>query len=195
MYLEAMRARDQGEEYESALAHALGLSLDEVTAFRDVTAYNAALKSGNADTQEIQARQAVIRFHRLERRTEERQAMRTALKRAQDDRRRERIASRPQERYTREEIGERDGWECGHCLTLVPREANPRDPRAPQVDHITPIAKGGADTRDNVTISHRYCNADRWGLGRRCSPEQAAARLARAVLEYEARCTPDCRPE
>lgn len=91
------------------------------------------------------------------------------------------------EAYTRKEIGERDGWECGHCLTPVPREVDPRDPRAPQVDHIMAIVQAGADTRDNVTISHRYCNADRWGLGRRCSPTQAAEWLARAVVAYEDR--------
>nr|QIZ01335.1 HNH endonuclease [Streptomyces sp. S1D4-11] len=109
------------------------------------------------------------------------------LRRGQERRRRARLAAVEREAYTREEIGERDGWECGHCLTPVPREADPRDPRAPQVDHITAIAEGGADTRDNVTISHRYCNADRWGLGRRCSPTQAAERLAWAVVAYEAR--------
>ncbi|MFF5015082.1 HNH endonuclease [Streptomyces sp. NPDC001165] len=91
------------------------------------------------------------------------------------------------ETYTRKEIGERDGCECGHCLTPVPREADPRDPRALQADHITAIAQSGADTRDNVTISHRYCNAGRWGLGRRDSPAQVAERLARAVVAHEAR--------
>ncbi|MFI8242490.1 hypothetical protein ACIF83_35375 [Streptomyces sp. NPDC085866] len=64
-----------------------------------------------------------------------------------------RLAAVEGKAYMRKEIGERDGWECGHCLTLVSREADPRDPRAPQVDHITAIVQGGADTRDNVTIA------------------------------------------
>ncbi|MGW2705489.1 HNH endonuclease [Streptomyces sp. NPDC001340] len=97
-----------------------------------------------------------------------------------------RLAGVEREAYTRKEIGERDGCECGHCLTPVPREADPRD-RALQADHITAIAQGGANTRDNVTISHRHCNADRWGLGRRRSPAQVAERLARAVAAHEAR--------
>ncbi|WP_373560439.1 HNH endonuclease [Streptomyces sp. Ag109_G2-15] len=71
-----------------------------------------------------------------------------------------RLAAVEREAHTRKEIRERDGWECGHCLTPVPCEADPRDPRAPQVDHTTAMVQGGADTRDNVTISHRYCNAD-----------------------------------
>ncbi|MFF7754316.1 hypothetical protein ACFZCP_34945 [Streptomyces sp. NPDC007971] len=46
------------------------MSLDQVAAYRDVAVHNAAVKSGDADAQEIRARQAVIRLHRLERRAE-----------------------------------------------------------------------------------------------------------------------------
>ncbi|XER99895.1 HNH endonuclease [Streptomyces sp. S1D4-11] len=186
-YVEAAHARAEGEEYRPALARALGLTVDQVGAFRDVGAYVAAVESRTVDSEELRARHAVIRFHWRELGEEERRALRRMLRRGQERRRRARLAAVEREAYTREEIGERDGWECGHCLTPVPREADPRDPRAPQVDHITAIAEGGADTRDNVTISHRYCNADRWGLGRRCSPTQAAERLAWAVVAYEAR--------
>ncbi|MEU2743920.1 HNH endonuclease signature motif containing protein [Streptomyces sp. NPDC007095] len=183
-YVEAAHARAEGEEYRPALARALGLTVDQVGAFRDVGAYVAAVESGTVDGEELRARHAVIRFHWRELGEQGRRALRRMLRRGQDRRRRARLAAVEREAYTREEIGERDGWECGHCLTPVPREA---DPRAPQVDHITAIAEGGADTRDNVTISHRYCNADRWGLRRRCSTAQAAERLARAVVAYEAR--------
>ncbi|MFD8722371.1 HNH endonuclease [Streptomyces sp. NPDC059629] len=186
-YVEAAQAHAEGGEYRPALARALGLTADQVEAFRDVAACVAATKSGAADEEELRARQAVIRFHSSDLSEEERHVFRRMLRRGQDQRRRARLAAVAREPYTREEIGERDSWQCGHCLTPVPREADPRDPRAPQVDHITAIAKGGADTRDNVAISHRYCNAERWGAGRRCSPAQAAERLARAVAEYAAR--------
>lgn len=185
-YLEATQARSQGEAYGPALARALGLSVDQVGAFRDVAAYVAAVESVETSAEELRARHAVIRFHWGELSADELGALRRMHKRRQERRRRARLAAVEREAYTPEEIGERDEWECGHCLTSVPQEADPRDPRAPQVDHITPIAEGGADTRDNVTISHRYCNADRWGLGRRCSPAEAAARLARAVVAYQA---------
>lgn len=194
-YLEAMQARSQGQAYEPALAQALGLSVDQVREYRDVSAHIAAVESGETSEEELRARSAVIRFHSGELSTDELGALRRMTKRQQDRRRRARLAAVDRETYTRAEIGERDGWECGHCLTSVPQEADPRDPRAPQVDHITPIAEGGTDTRDNVTISHRYCNADRWGLGRKCAPAEAAARLARAVVAYQARRDQDGLPE
>lgn len=194
-YLEATQARQQGEECGPALAQALGLSADQARTFRDVAAYVAAVESGETSEEELRVRSAVIRFHSDELSADELSALRRMSKRQQARRRRARLASVAREAYTREEIGERDGWECGHCLTPVPQEADPRDPRAPQVDHITPIAEGGADTRDNVTISHRYCNADRWGSGRRCSPAEAVARLAQAEVAYQARRDQDGIPE
>jgi 5-methylcytosine-specific restriction endonuclease McrA len=166
-YLEAMRARDEGREYLPLLARSMDLTVEQVAGFRDVAGYVAAVESGEADGEELEAWRAVIRFHWRELHDEERRALHRMHKRRQERRRRARLATVEREPYTREEIGDRDGWECGHCLTAVPREVDPRDPRAPQVDHITAIAQGGADTRDNVTISHRYCNADRWGSGRR----------------------------
>lgn len=135
------------------LRRALGLTADQVGAFRDVGAYVAAVEAGTVDGEELQARNAVIRFHLCELGEQERRALRRMLRRGQDRRRRARLAAVERETHTREEIGERDHWECGHCLTPVPREADPRDPRAPQVDHITAIAEGGADKRANV--AHR----------------------------------------
>ena len=35
------------------------------------------------------------------------------------------------------------------------------DPLSFQIDHVTPLAKGGTDTLDNITASHRKCNRDK----------------------------------
>ena len=33
------------------------------------------------------------------------------------------------------------------------------DPRAFVIDHVTPLAKGGTDTLDNIAAAHRECNS------------------------------------
>lgn len=36
------------------------------------------------------------------------------------------------------------------------------DPMAFEVDHVIPLARGGADTLENKAASHRKCNRDKW---------------------------------
>ena len=73
------------------------------------------------------------------------------IKNEQDRRRRERLRANGQvERYTVQEIGDRDGWVCGICeLPIDPGLRRP-DPRSRSVDHVLAGAKGGSDTRDNA---------------------------------------------
>ncbi|MEU9115970.1 HNH endonuclease [Streptomyces sp. NPDC048483] len=97
------------------------------------------------------------------------------------ERRGQRIRSRPRDKYTRDEIFERDGWICAHCLTPVLQHHRRYDPRRPEVDHIVPIADGGSDTLDNVTCCHAFCNNDRPSSARRVSVEEARGRLSRRV--------------
>lgn len=35
------------------------------------------------------------------------------------------------------------------------------DPLSFQIDHVTPLARGGSDTLDNIVASHRKCNRDK----------------------------------
>jgi hypothetical protein len=79
-----------------------------------------------------------------------------------DRRRRERMrANGPRESFTVKEIGERDLWRCGICLDPVDPKSRRPDPRAPSVDHIKALWAGGTHTRDNVRITHLFCNMDR----------------------------------
>ncbi|WP_392671322.1 HNH endonuclease [Streptomyces sp. LN785] len=65
------------------------------------------------------------------------------------------------ERFTAEEIGDRDGWVCGLCEDPVDRTRQRPDPRSPSLDHIRTIAAGGTHTRDNVRLTHWGCNHER----------------------------------
>jgi 5-methylcytosine-specific restriction endonuclease McrA len=59
---------------------------------------------------------------------------------------------------------ERDGTACGLCG--LPTSIDGDDPT--EVDHITPVNRGGRDDLDNLQLSHRSCNrskADRIGQG------------------------------
>jgi 5-methylcytosine-specific restriction endonuclease McrA len=58
-------------------------------------------------------------------------------------------------------VFERDGWRCHLCLkpTRKDKRGTNHD-RAPELDHIIPLAKGGAHTYANTACSCRKCN--RW---------------------------------
>ena len=65
-------------------------------------------------------------------------------------RRRARKAAVPHEPYTRQEVFDRDGGRCYMC--------DRRLPPGWHVEHVIPIARGGADTLDNVRASCPRCN-------------------------------------
>lgn len=62
-------------------------------------------------------------------------------------------------RYKRADIYERDGWKCQLCGTAVQRNAAVPHPRSATIDHIVPLAAGGADTPVNVQLAHFLCNS------------------------------------
>lgn len=106
---------------------------------------------------------------------------RSEAKRAQDRRRRERMRSNGSiERYTAEEIGERDSWICGLCQDPVDQAYQYPDPRSPSIDHVRTIAAGGTDTSDNVRLTHWGCNHERNDSTPLGTVEEAESR--RAVL-------------
>ena len=62
---------------------------------------------------------------------------------------------------------------CILCGRRVDTTLGPGLPTSPEVDHITPIARGGAPySRDNVALIHRACNG--W-KGKRTLDEALAA--------------------
>lgn len=61
--------------------------------------------------------------------------------------------------FEKQEIFDRDGWICGICeLPVDPMLVFP-DPGYATLDHIIPIASGGAHTRENTQCAHLYCNS------------------------------------
>jgi hypothetical protein len=87
----------------------------------------------------------------------------------------------PRDRYTLEQMAERDGWTCQLCETPVSRQFRAPHPCTPSIDHVVSLAAGGTDTLDNLRLTHQFCNADRWSA-RDCGPEERRLRLARRLL-------------
>jgi hypothetical protein len=73
-------------------------------------------------------------------------------------RRKARLRGAVTEPYSREEIAERDGWRCHLCGARVSRETW-------SIDHLVPVSRGGADTRENVRLAHLLCNSRRGARG------------------------------
>jgi 5-methylcytosine-specific restriction endonuclease McrA len=59
----------------------------------------------------------------------------------------------------RKRIFERDGWRCQLCHRPVVRTAVVPHPRAPVVDHVVPLARGGTHEPANVQCAHFICNS------------------------------------
>lgn len=80
--------------------------------------------------------------------------------------RRAQIKSRPHERFSRKSIYERDGWKCGICGKPVDPNAAYPSLMSASLDHITPLALGGAHTRSNVQCAHFICNSRKTHRGK-----------------------------
>lgn len=56
----------------------------------------------------------------------------------------------------------RDGWRCHLCGAKTPRKLRgTRDDRAPELDHIIPLAKGGEHSYRNTACACRKCNLEK----------------------------------
>ena len=51
---------------------------------------------------------------------------------------------------------------CGICNDPIDYSLHYLDPMAYTVDHVVPLAKGGADTLENKQAAHRACNRAKW---------------------------------
>jgi len=57
-------------------------------------------------------------------------------------------------------VFDRDGWRCQHCKRKTPRKLRGSyDARAPELDHIVPLAQGGEHSYRNTQCLCRSCNA------------------------------------
>lgn len=61
-------------------------------------------------------------------------------------------------------VYERDGWRCQLCGKRVLRGIDPQHAMSASLDHIVPLAAGGAHVMSNVQLAHRVCNT-RKGTG------------------------------
>lgn len=53
----------------------------------------------------------------------------------------------------------RDGWRCYICGVDTPRSLRgTNDPRAPELEHVVPLARGGSHTYENTACACRACN-------------------------------------
>lgn len=59
----------------------------------------------------------------------------------------------------RKRIFERDGWRCQLCGKQTKQDAIVPDPRAPVIDHIIPLARGGTHEPVNTQCAHFMCNS------------------------------------
>ena len=59
---------------------------------------------------------------------------------------------------TTKAVCERDRWRCGICGLKVDKRLRFPHPRRASMDHITPMARGGGHTWDNVQCAHLDCN-------------------------------------
>lgn len=62
-------------------------------------------------------------------------------------------------------VYERDGWRCGICGKPVNSDLAFPHPYSASLDHIQPLAQGGAHTYSNVQCSHFICNSRKGAFG------------------------------
>jgi 5-methylcytosine-specific restriction endonuclease McrA len=68
--------------------------------------------------------------------------------------------------YTKQQIFNRDGYDCYICgnpvdLTAPHIVGQPGWETYPHIEHVIPLALGGDDTLENVRIAHAKCNIDK----------------------------------
>ena len=57
------------------------------------------------------------------------------------------------------DIFERDGWACYLCGTKTPKSLRGKHlPNSPELEHLTPLGRGGKHTEENLRCSCRSCN-------------------------------------
>lgn len=62
------------------------------------------------------------------------------------------------ERFKHHEVFDRDGWVCQLCDEPVDPEVRYPDPMSVSLDHVIPLALGGAHSKANTQTAHLICN-------------------------------------
>jgi ribosomal protein S27E len=62
------------------------------------------------------------------------------------------------ERFSAQEIFERDKWMCRICGKRVSRRLRYPNPMSVSLDHKVPLVKGGSHSRENTQTAHLRCN-------------------------------------
>lgn len=63
------------------------------------------------------------------------------------------------EPYSLPQIAKRDHYRCGLCHKRVAMTKTVPHAKAPTIDHIIPLSKGGDDIKANVQLAHFICNS------------------------------------
>lgn len=62
------------------------------------------------------------------------------------------------ERFSHEQVFDRDGWCCHLCRKPINPTLRRPNPGAATLDHIIPLSLGGPHTLANVAAAHAWCN-------------------------------------
>jgi hypothetical protein len=62
------------------------------------------------------------------------------------------------ERFDPRDVYERDRWICQLCFRPVEQHLKHPDRWSASLDHVIPLARGGAHTRSNAQLAHLHCN-------------------------------------
>lgn len=86
------------------------------------------------------------------------------MRRVAKSRRRARIRSLEHESIDPVAVFTRDGWKCQLCGVSTPKRLRGTyEDRAPELDHVVPLAAGGGHTWGNVQCACRKCNGEKGG--------------------------------
>lgn len=72
--------------------------------------------------------------------------------------RRARRSAATTERFSVREIFIRDNWMCHLCEEPIDQTISYPDPMSASLDHVVPLVRGGAHSRENCRASHLVCN-------------------------------------
>lgn len=99
-------------------------------------------------------------------------------------RRRARKLDATVEAFAETQVFERDGWRCYICDEPVRRDVPTQAPNKAVLEHIVPLARGGAHSLANTACACHRCNQMK---GAHSTPEQVRERLERKTDSTRAR--------
>lgn len=143
-----MRAKIEGRNCETCGKHFIPLTMAQPCCSEECRRQTAAYK------------EKVREEKRAWKKTE---AGRRARRIYNRKRRARRFGNGPVDSIDPKDVFERDNWRCYICGTYTPKGlvGDPRDSRAPTLDHVVPLAEGGTHTFDNVRCACRGCNTEK----------------------------------